>query len=384
MKIINWIRNFLEKDKSEIYTTDTAIRQKARLEMEDFAILSAINLIAGCISKCEFRTFWDGKEIQGAEYYTWNIEPNRNQNSSQFWNEVVSKLLYYNECLVVEIGGQLIIADDYSITENAVTESYFTNVSRGTITFRKTFMMSEVLYFKNYDTDIRRLLSSLFAGYNDLISRAVDKYNKSGGRKGILKVDSTAFGNEEAKKRYEDLMNNRFKTYFNAENAVLPLFNGYEYTEQSKEESNRYSSEISNIATITKEAFQKVAQAFKIPLPLLLGDIADVEKVTDNFLTFCIDPLADLITEEIVRKRYGQEEFAKGRLLDVDTTSIKHIDLFSIANSFDKLVACGGYSIDELRRKARDSEIGEEWSQRHWMTKNYQHIEMTEAEGGES
>ena len=70
MKIINWIRNFLEKDKSEIYTTDTAIRQKARLEMEDFAILSAINLIAGCISKCEFRTFWDGKEIQGAEYYT--------------------------------------------------------------------------------------------------------------------------------------------------------------------------------------------------------------------------------------------------------------------------------------------------------------------------
>ena len=116
----------------------------------------------------------------------------------------------------------------------------------------------------------------------------------------------------------------------------------------------------------------------------LLGDIADVEKVTDNFLTFCIDPLADLITEEIVRKRYGQEEFVKGRLLDVDTTSIKHIDLFSIANSFDKLVACGGYSIDELRRKARDSEIGEEWSQRHWMTKNYQHIEMAGLEGGES
>lgn len=119
-------------------------------------------------------------------------------------------------------------------------------------------------------------------------------------------------------------------------------------------------------------------------MSILLGDIADVEKVTDNFLTFCIDPLADLITEEIVRKRYGQEEFVKGRLLDVDTTSIKHIDLFSIANSFDKLVACGGYSIDELRRKARDSEIGEEWSQRHWMTKNYQHIEMAEAEGGES
>ena len=40
----------------------------------------SINLIANCVSKCEFKTFQKGKENAGEEHYTWNYEPNRNQN----------------------------------------------------------------------------------------------------------------------------------------------------------------------------------------------------------------------------------------------------------------------------------------------------------------
>lgn len=383
MRISHWFRNFLEKDKKEIYMTDTAIHQ-TRLYMEEFAIVSAINLIAGCVSKCEFRTYWNFKEVRGDEYYTWNVEPNKNQNSSEFWNEVISKLLYYNECLAVDIGGQMIVADDFEHTESAIIEDKFTGVSRGTLRFRRDFLMPDALYFKNSNTDVKRLLSSLFVGYNDLLNKAIVKYGKSGGRKGTLKIDTTAAGDENFKERFDNLMNNRFKTYFTAENAVLPLFKGYDYIEQPGEAAKKTTSEISDITMITKEAFQKVAQAFKIPLPLLLGDIADVEKVTDNFLTFCIDPLADLIAEELTRKRYGRAGYQKGQFIEVDTTCIKHVDLFSIANSFDKLIACGGYSIDELRRKARDSELNTEWSKRHFLTKNYQFIEPTSAEGGDT
>ena len=54
------------------------------------------------------------------------------------------------------------------------------------------------------------------------------------------------------------------------------------------------------------------------------------------------------------------------------------IDIFEQATNADKLLSSGLYCIDELRTKLGDIAINEEWSQKHYITKNY-----TEAEGME-
>jgi len=379
---IDWIKEIFG-NKSRVSLNEKSIEsQQVQLEVEYFAIVSAINMIAGSISKCEFKTFMKNKPLREDEYYLWNIEPNKNQNSSQFLQELVSKLLYYNEVLVIEVNGQLIIADDFSQNEYALYENTFTNVSRGTMTFNRTFTMSEVLYFKLGSDDIRKLLSRLIKGYNNLLNMAIAKYKRSGGRKGIAKVDKAPSGDGDYQKKIDDLFNNRFKSYFEAENSVLHLPKGVEYNEQNGEGNKKSTSEIVDIQNLTKEVFERVAQAVKIPPALLRGDIADVDKITDNYLTFCIDPLADIIEEEITRKRYGKSAFISGSYLSVDTTCIKHIDLFSISTAFDKLIASGGYSIDELRIKAGDIPLNTPWSKKHWMTKNYEDIENLK--GGEN
>ena len=117
---------------------------------------------------------------------------------------------------------------------------------------------------------------------------------------------------------------------------------------------------------------------------MLKGDIADIEAVTNNFLTFCIEPIIDLLETEINAKRYGKKAFLSGSCLKIDTTNIKHIDVFSVAEKCDKLIANGMYSIDELRGKLKDTILNEDWSQKHWITKNYQGInEIIPNTGGE-
>lgn len=383
MKFLDWIKDFFGVDQATTYVNQQAIAtQDVQLAIEDFAICMGINLIASAVSKCEFKTYMKNKEIKADEYYLWNIEPNKNQNSSQFIQEIISKLLYYNECLVVEVNGQLIIADSFYQNEYAVLENSFTNVSRGTMSFNRTFKMGEVLYFRLGNEDMRALLSNLIKGYNNLLNMAIGKYKRSGGRKGIAKVNKTSTGDPDFQKKVDDLFNNRFKSYFEAENSVIHLPNGIDYTEQNGEGNKKSTSEIVDIASITKEAFERVAQALKIPPALLRGDIADIEKVTDNFLTFCVDPLCDMIQEEIVRKRFGKAAFLAGSYLGIDTTCIKHIDIFAVAEKVDKLIACGTYSIDEIRRKLRDTTLNTDWSVKHWMTKNYSDIENLE--GGEN
>ena len=384
-----WLKGKMSTGKTVEVTADTIEQfvdqeRLSNLVAEELTIHAAINLIANSISKCEFKTLSKGKEQQGEEYYVWNYEPNKNQNSSQFLQELVATLLYRNECLVVESMGQLIIAESFTKEEYALKETVFSNVYRKGLTFDRTFRMSEVLYFRLNNKNIRQLLTNLCNGYNTLLDEAVDKYEKAGGEKGTLHIDAlaagTKYGGKSFEEVYEDLMNNRFKRFFNSRSAVLPLFNGFTYTKQAAEQSKKSTSEMKDITDVLDEIVVTVARAFNIPSALLKGDVSDVEKVTQNFLTFCVDPICEMLQTEINRKRYGKRQVQQGCYLKIDTTTIMHVDVFAIAEKIDKLISSGMYCIDELRKKLGETELGTEESRKHWITKNYADI----AKGGDT
>lgn len=383
MKILDWFRNFFG-DKEVVYLNEKIASLSTQIAIEEFAINIAINLIAGSISKCEFQTYLGGKKTKGDEYYLWNIEPNKNQNSTEFIQEVISKLLYENECLVIEHNGQLIIADSFYQKEYAVVENVFENITRKDFTIPRTYRMSEVLYFKYNNKNVKSLFSNLMSNYNDLLELAIKKYKRSGGRKGIVELEAIMKGDETKKRETEDLFQRKFKNYFEAENAVLDLPKGVKYEEKNGDGNRKSTSDMVDIQNLIKEAFQRAAQAFKIPPALLMGDIADINNVTDNYLTFSIDPIVDLLSEEVNRKRYGKKAYLCGSYLKIDTTCIKHIDIFSIAEKIDKLISSGMYSIDGLLEKIGDTVLETDWSEKHWITKNYSEITKLDKEGGDT
>jgi HK97 family phage portal protein len=375
LKIIDFFRDIFQPGKTYKLNQRLTDSTKLQLDIENFAIQMAINMLAGLVAKCEFKTYIKGKETKSDEYYVWNIEPNANQNSSQFLQQLVSKLLYDNEALVVEVDDQLLIADSFTSTGFALFPAAFSDVTVTTFgnsfTFDKTFSMSKVLYFRLNNQNIRTLLSRVMDGYSQLLSLAMGKYKRAGGRKGVAKVNRTASGDQKSKEQNDDLFTKGFKKYFEAENAVVALPNGVEYQEITGEGSKKSTSEVNDIANITKEAFARVAQAFRIPPALLQGDISDVSKIMDELLTVCIDPLVDLLQAEINRKRYGKEAFLADTYLRIDTTCIKHIDIFDVATAADKLISDSLYNVDELRKKLGDAPLNTWWSKGYGRTANY-------------
>jgi HK97 family phage portal protein len=380
LNVIDFFRDIFQPGKTYQLNQKIASERIRKLNIENFFTHMAINMIAGTIAKCEFKTYIKGQETKADEYYLWNIEPNDNQNGSQFMQELISKLLYRNEALVVEANGKLLIADSFSYTPYALFPDMFTGVTCRNFRFDKTFLASDVLYFRLGYDDIRLLLSQLMDGYSDILDMAVGKYKRSGGRKGIVKVNRPRTGDAKQKEELDNLFDVEFKKYFNAENAVLPLPNGIEYDEKTGDGSKKSTSEINDIQGITKEAIARVAQAFNMPPALLQGDITDIKTITDNYLTFCIDPLVDMIQTEIIRKRYGKDAFFANTYLKIDTTCIRHIDIFSVAIQADKLIADSIYNVDELRIKLGDAPLNTWWSKKYRITKNYADVES--AEGG--
>lgn len=378
MRIIDFFRNIFQPGTTYNLNQKFTDSTKLQLDIEEFAIQMATNMLAGLVAKCEFKTYVKGKEVKEDEYYLWNVEPNFNQNSSQFKQLLVSKMLHDNEVLAVEVNDQLLIADSFTPTGYALLPATFSGVTVKTFEnsyqFGKIFSMSDVLYFRMNNQNIRALLSRVMDGYSQILSMAMGKYKRAGGRKGVAEVNHAASGNQKEKDQTDELFAKGFKKYFESENAVVTLPNGVKYTEITGEGSKKSTSEVTDIANITREAFARVAQAFRIPPALLQGDIADISNLMDELLTVCLDPTFDIIQAEINRKRYGKEAYLAGTYLKIDTTCIKHIDIFSVAEQADKLIADSLYNVDELRQKIGDAPLNTWWSKKYGRTANYNWI----------
>lgn len=381
MRIIDWFGR-LFKNKSGIIDITEYRQTQNDIALEAFALFTVIEMISGLISKCEFRTYDKNKEIKGLEWVSLNVRPNRNQNSTQFWQEVVNKLLYYKEVLILDIGGEKIIADDFNKQEFGILETVFSNVSRKNLTFNRIFRMSEVYYLQYSNADSQTLIDSIFSLYQKLITSASVKYERSGGEKGVLNISGKAKGDPHFEEKFKNLMTNYFKSYFENKNAVLPLWEGFEYHANTSDSSKKYSNEISDIKVLIDEALARSAQVFRIPPALVKGDVAGIKEAYDVMLTNCIDPIANMISEELTGKQFTAEQIADGYSIEADTSCIKHIDIFDIATNADKLKASGILNTDEIRRSAGQKELNEDWSGQYVMTKNYTSVDLA-LKGGE-
>ena len=371
MGLLTWIRSklFSGEITAELTDEQALFHLMGETYVRELAFWTSVNMIANAVSKCEFKTFQDGREIKESEYYLWNMEPNKNQCSSEFIHKWISQLYRNNEALVIEQNGQLLVADSYDRKPYALYEDVFTQVQIGDFTFSRSFLQSEVLYVRLSEQNMRTLTQGLYENYQKLIAYGMKSYERSRGSRGILNVSGTAQGKQNFQETFQKLMTERFKTFFEADNAVLPLFDGYAYTDIG---SKTYSSESTrDIRALIDDVSDFTAKAFGIPPALLRGDVQGTSDALNNFLTFCIDPLVDMLQEEIIGKRYGQAEFTKGNYLKIDTKAIKHVDLLSVSTAIDKLISSGAFSVNDIRRICGETVIDEPWAYRHVMTKNY-------------
>lgn len=371
--------NFNDKEYYDEYASLVA-----DVYIREMAFWSAVNLVANAVSKCEFKTFLNGEEVKGREYYLWNIEPNKNQNSSVFLHKLIAKLYRDNECLVIEQNGQLLVADNFIRKPYALYDDVFTQVQVGDFIFQRSFTQSEVLYYKLNEENVRKLVNGLYESYSKLITYSMKAYQRSRGTKGIFKYDTLPVAGTPEREAFDALINKKIKQWMEGDNAALPLGRGQEWKElQHKTYTNESTRDI---RAQIDDIFDFTARAFGIPPALLRGDVQDTSKAVDQLLTFCIDPLTDMLSEEINRKRNGYTGFSQGTYLKIDTKSIKHVDLLSVATAIDKLIGSGSFCINDIRKAVGDEIIDEPWAWQHFITKNYETVEnaLKALEGGEN
>lgn len=360
--------NFLEKELSATEMNALASKVGERAAFRDLALHIAISYIANTLSKCEIKTYEAGKEVQNKLYYMLNISPNQNENSSQFINHFIENYYYDGEALIVEHNDKLYCADSFDVDDtNPLNDFIYNNIVVGSKQIKKKFTSKDVFYMRLDNKNVRALVDALYIDYGEIISLAIQSFKRTNGKKYKLLLENYKAGDPNFNELFEKVIKSQLKTFIDNDNAVYPQFKGLDL----QEFSTATPTDSSDITAMRKEIFEVTAQAFKIPMSMMLGNITNMNEIVKVYLSICIDPLADMISEELTRKYYSFDEWKNGYYVKVDTSCINHVDMFEVAEKVDKLIASGVCCVDEIRPRINLETLDTDFSTRHFITKNY-------------
>lgn len=383
MGFLEWLSLRVKLPDTQPATGSVSADDAAAAYFKLSALATAISYKANAIAMCTMRVYEGGEEVHNELWYRLNYDPNPNQSASQFWNAFMEHLCREGEALIVPIDGRFYVADSFAQQKNQLRDNVFTSVSVETYGYSRDFQARDCMYFRLNDKNISAYVEQTLGQYAQLMASAVSDYRNTSGQKYKVVLDRAPTGTRNDEGDTQAMLQANLKTFISNANAVYMETKG-QHLEPVKIENR---TEPSDITELRKEIYDSAAIAFKIPRSVMYGDMTNMGDLVDTMLMFAVDPEAQMLSDELTRKNYSMAEVCKGCKVKVDTTTIKHVGIFDVAQSAMNLVSSGVLTIDDVLEALGRERVCDEVTSSRMMTKNLGAIEdvlrQMAQEGGE-
>lgn len=326
----------------------------------------------------------DGHRDHGNGAWLWNVSPNPNQSRAEFLDALCHRLLvgdgagHDGEALVVprSVGGQTTIhlADGFSRERRPLAEDRFSAITlAGTNGSLPGELTSSQVFFLTLGGGAdgwSALMAQVDAQYEALADSAITAMREHAAPKWFYRAEQPAFGTPEEDEAYREELKASLRKFVTARDpAVMPLTKGQDM-ERASASSKDSPIMPDMVAAIRKDMFETAAVCMRIPTSLLYGNTNNFAELVSALLTFAVDPVARLLSDELTRKTYTPTQWSAGARVSVDTTHVRHVDLFSVADQVAKLVGSSVDSPNEIRGFTGQDRIDAPWADGYQMTKN--------------
>lgn len=393
MGLANWLNDFFfgnEEEGISAVEVNTETREAlVSASYKYLAVNSCINFIASVISLANFQTYQNGELVSSVESYRFNIEPNQNTSSTAFWRRVVEKLVSDNECLIVKIksggnAGEYHVAESYNRVENSMRPNEYNNVTIGRerpYKLNDVFLEPDVFFLQWNNLGLSAYIDGVYSDLAKMIAAAKDNYLRLAATKVLIKQEASLQQTAEFQAALQDLVNNNLKDFLEpGKSNALPLRKGVNYQDVSRTSAGTSTNAATEIKTLVQEGISLTAMAFQISPQLLIGDIAGIDDAWRLTMTQCIKPIVNIISDEINRKLYGQQNYLNGKRMFIDISNVSYTDLKDVANALEVLTRIGANTLDDNLRVLGREPIGGDYGTKRLITKNYVGIEWLDSD----
>lgn len=232
MGLLNYLTNIFHPNSSYIFPSDYFEETAQRAYMKRLAIDEVINFIARAASQTEFRVIENHKSVKKEIYYHLNVRPNTDKSATNFWEEVIYKLLRNGEVLIVQSDtNDLLIADSFVRDEKALWPDTFRGVTVGTYQYQRRFSMDDVIYLTYGNEKLDRYVNGLWNDYGELIGRMYNLQLRNNQIRARVKTNITVGSQEDRQQALQKYIDKIYDSFEKKSISVVPETNGFEYDE---------------------------------------------------------------------------------------------------------------------------------------------------------
>lgn len=367
-----------QNKKGELQSLSDLISVEVKkMKITKMAVEKAIGMVAHAIAKSEFIVQGKNERLRNELYWSLNVKPNPNETATEFWIEVIQRLLKNSECLICISGKKFYIADSFQVNNSVMLNQIYSNITitanGESLQLNNTYTSDEVIHLKAKNKKIRAYMETVMKMHDDVVSAMEAAIKISKTPKFILKIAGAmpvirtlrADGTEQT--LTVDEFKKNIKNLLESENIeILQASNGLEIS-QLKIDTAVISEDV---VKISKEIFEECAFAFDIPKTVFTGEITEKADSTNEFITYAVGWVAEILNDAMNATLVGKESFLSGEYIWIDLSGFKHRDLVESANYLDKLRSIG-FSLDEIRQAIGWEPLNTPFSQERVITKNY-------------
>lgn len=367
-----------QNKKGELQSLSDLISVEVKkMKITKMAVEKAVGMVAHAIAKSEFIVQGKNERLRNELYWSLNVKPNPNETATEFWIEVIQRLLKNSECLICIIGKKFYIADSFQVNNSVMINQIYSNITitanGESLQLNNTYTSDEVIHLKAKNKKIRAYMETVMKMHDDVVSAMEAAIKISKTPKFILKIAGAmpvirtlrADGTEQT--LTVDEFKKNIKNLLESENIeILQASNGLEISQLKIDTA--VTSE--DVVKISKEIFEECAFAFDIPKTVFMGEITEKADSTNEFITYAVGWVAEILNDAMNATLVGKESFLSGEYIWIDLSGFKHRDLVESANYLDKLRSIG-FSLDEIRQAIGWEPLNTPFSQERVITKNY-------------
>lgn len=385
MSITSFFNGLWQNQQGEYIDILTGSTSK-EIHVKSLAIGHAIDLIAKTISKSEIKVYRKDKNKKIIEkiddvHYKLNISPNPNEQGTAFFYRVVEKLLTDQDALIIITESKnLYVADSFETSEDIMQAKTFSNIKisdlkNNSIKIEKTFNSQDVIYLTLGDSKIKKCINNFYTEYSKLLQAAAQSYKSSNTRKWKLKIPGSQptmldpitkkiITYDEYKKKITEGLLDEDKESVIMLSGDFDLLMMDKGTSQTSEDYNK----------MVKKVNDDIAMSFNIPLDVYYGSKTEKSTGTNDFITFAVSPILEILEDGINSKLIEKKDYIDGERIKINKFNMKHFDIMDVAGSLDKLTGIG-FSHNDNRGFLGLPLIDENWANKHHITKNYANVE---------
>lgn len=369
---------FQDRNKELRSTAEMIAVELEKLNLSKLAIEKAEGMIAKAIAKSDILLQTKSDQKRKLEYRL-NIQPNDNENGTYFWTKVVKTLLREEEAVIIRMGKKYYRVSTWSTNDTVLSGRIYRDImienAGKTYKLNKTFLASEVIHLRYENARVRLFLNTVVEQYDKTLNSINAMMRMANLPKFKLKIDAPGAylveageNGKEGKKYTREQYAEKIKKLLETEELTVLAESQGVLLESMDIKTSVKAEELSKVAN---EINNTVAAAYDIPEAVFQGNITEKSDATNEFITYAVGPIAEVINDELTAKLVGADDYAnKKEKVLVWLARFKHVDVVDNASNLDKLRS-DGWSFDEIREMVGYPILDTDFSNARALTKNY-------------